>query len=134
MTAPEALRAESSPAHPPTDRSDGLPDNSRHAGLTDSDRRRAHRSGPWAVASAHDPAELLRRAAFAEIHATDQTDEFRTTARAWIDQWDQHRTALVKIHGDTTFETRQHERRTQLQAIDDGLLQRSLVLGTNPDT
>ena len=31
LTAPEALRAESTPAHPPTDRSDGLPDNSRHA-------------------------------------------------------------------------------------------------------
>ena len=69
-----------------------------------------------------------------EIHATDQTDEFRTTARAWIDQWDQHRTALVELHGDTAFETRQHERRIQLQAIEDGLLQRSLVLGTSPDT
>ena len=93
---------------------------------------RAHRSGPWAVASAHDPAELMRRAGFVEIHATDQTDEFRTTARAWIDQWDQHRTALVELSGDTAFETRQNERRIQLQAIEDGLLQRSLVLGTSP--
>jgi hypothetical protein len=101
-------------------------------GLNDSDRRRAHRSGPWAVASAQDPAELMRRAGFVEIHATDKTDEFRTTARAWIDQWDQHRTALVELHGDTAFETRQKERRIQLQAIEDGLLQRSLVLGIGP--
>ena len=69
-----------------------------------------------------------------EIHTTDQTDQFRTTARAWIDQWDQHRTALIELHGDAAFETRQHERRTQLQAIDDGLLQRSLVLGKRADS
>jgi len=75
---------------------------------------------------------LLRRAGFIEIHITDQTDEFRATARAWIDQWDQHRTALVELYGDSAFETRQQERRIQLQAIEDGLLQRSLVLGTSP--
>ena len=103
-------------------------------GLTDGDRRRAHRSGPWAVASVHHPAELLGRAGFVEIHTADQTDEFRTTARAWIDQWEEHRTSLVELYGDETFETRQQERRVQLQAIEDGLLQRSLVFGTSPDT
>jgi hypothetical protein len=103
-------------------------------GLGASDRRRAHRAGPWAVASAPDQAELMRRAGFVAIHVTDQTDEFRTTARAWIDQWDQHRDALVELHGDVAFETRQQERRIQLQAIDDGLLQRSLVRGTSADT
>jgi hypothetical protein len=101
-------------------------------GLSDRDRRRARRSGPLAVASVHDPAELLRRAGFVGIHATDQTEDFRAVARAWIDQWGQHRSALLALYGDAAFETRQRERRIQLQAIDDGLLQRSLLLGVCP--
>jgi len=101
-------------------------------GLNERDRARAHRSGPWAVASVHAPAELLCRAGFVEVTATDETEEFRSAARAWIDQWDRHRAALVELHGSTDFETRQQERRVQLQAIDDGLLQRSLLLGQRP--
>ena len=100
--------------------------------LNDRDRARAHRSGPPAVASVHDPTELLRRAGFVGITATDQTDDFRMVATAWIDQWDRHRAALVALHGQAAFESRQHDRRTQRQAIDDGLLQRSLLLGVHP--
>jgi hypothetical protein len=40
---------------------------------------------------------------------------------------------LVALHGDADFDTRQQERRTQLQAVDDGLLRRSLVTGRRPD-
>jgi hypothetical protein len=98
-------------------------------GLSERDRTRAHRSGPWAVASVHDPAELLRRAGFVDIDVTDQTHEFRTVNTAWIDQWDQHHAELVALYGDADFDTRQQDRRVQLQAIDDGLLQRSLVVG-----
>ena len=103
-------------------------------GLNDRDRRRAHRSGPWAVASVHDPTELLRRAGFLGITATDETADFQAVATAWIDQWDRHRDELVPLYGEAAFETRQDERRIQLQAINDGLLQRSLLLGMRPTT
>jgi len=102
------------------------------SGLNDRDRARAHRSGPWAVASVHDPTELLRRAGFADIAATNRTVEFRRVNEAWIDQWDQHRAELVALYGDAEFDTRQQDRRVQLQAIDDGLLLRSLVIGRRP--
>jgi len=99
------------------------------SGLNQAQRRRAHRSGPWAVASTRTPYELLERAGLIEIHVVDQTADFRTVAAAWIEQWDRHRDALVELYGQTDFETRQHERRTQLKAIDDGLLQRSMAVG-----
>ena len=102
------------------------------SGLNRQERARAHRSGPWAVASSHAPAELMRRAGFVEVTAIDETEQFRQTAKAWIDQWDHHRAALVDLHGDTEFETRQRERRVQLDAVDDGLLRRSLVIGRRP--
>jgi hypothetical protein len=99
------------------------------AELSDRERRRAHRSGPWAVSSRHAPDELMRRAGFVDIGVVDQTEEFRTTAVAWIREWESHRDELVALHGEADFETRQHARSVQLKAVDDGLLQRSLVHG-----
>ena len=100
--------------------------------LNERERRRAHRSGPWAVSSRHAPDELMRRAGFVDVDVIDQTEQFRATAAAWISEWDEHRDALVALHGDAAFDTRQQERRTQLQAVDDGLLRRSLVTGRRP--
>ena len=100
--------------------------------LNERERRRAHRSGPWAVSSRHAPDELMRRAGFVDVEVIDQTEQFRATAAAWIREWDEHRDALVGLHGDAAFDTRQQERRTQLQAVDDGLLRRSLVTGRRP--
>jgi hypothetical protein len=102
--------------------------------LPKRERRRAHRSGPWAVSSRHAPDELMRRAGFVDILVVDQTEQFRSTAAAWIGEWDDHRDELVALHGATEFDTRQEERNVQLQAIDDGLLQRSLVLGRRAAT
>jgi hypothetical protein len=101
-------------------------------GLTERERRRAHRSGPWAVSSRHEPAELMHRAGFVDIAVVDQAEEFRATAAAWIAEWDANRDALVALHGDSEFDARQQERRTQLGAVDDGLLARSLVIGRRP--
>ena len=66
-------------------------------------------------------------AGFVDIGVVDQTEQFRTTAAAWIREWDAHRDELVALHGEAEFDTRQHTRNVQLQAIDDGLLRRSLV-------
>jgi hypothetical protein len=102
-------------------------------GLTERERRRAHRSGPWAVSSRHAPDELMRRAGFVDVVVVDQTDEFRATAAAWIAEWDDHRDELVALHGEAEFDTRQQERRSQSLAVDDGLLRRALVIGHQPD-
>ena len=93
-------------------------------GLSGRERRRAHQSGPWAVSSRHAPDELMRRAGFVDLAVIDQTEQFRTTAADWIREWDEHRDALVALYGEGDVDTRQQERRTQLQAVDERLLQR----------
>ena len=100
--------------------------------LSERERLRAHRSGPWAVASRYAPGELMRRAGFVDVEVIDQTEEFRATAAAWIRESTEHRDALVALHGVADFDTRQQERSVQLSAIDDGLLRRSLVVGRSP--
>jgi hypothetical protein len=62
----------------------------------------------------------------------DGTDEFRVVAKEWIHQWDDHRDALTAIYGDPKFEGRQHDRRSQLRAVEDGLLRRSLICSSRP--
>ena len=99
-------------------------------GLGMRDRRRAHQSGPWAVASQHQPVELMHRAGFVDVDVVDQTQQFRTTQAAWIHEWHEHREVLLALHGESDYVTRQEERRTQLEATDDGLLRRSLVTGS----
>ncbi|HWM22616.1 MAG TPA: hypothetical protein VNO51_23185 [Ilumatobacteraceae bacterium] len=72
----------------------------------------------------------MRRAGV--IVVVDQTDGFRTTAAAWIREWDTHRDELVAMFGGDEFATRQKKRTVQLHAIDDGLLRRSLAIGRRP--
>jgi hypothetical protein len=71
----------------------------------------------------------MRRSGFTDIAVVDQTEQFRTTAAAWISEWDASRDELVALYGEAEFDRRQRARNVQLQAIDDGLLQRSLVRG-----
>jgi hypothetical protein len=78
------------------------------------------------------PVELLRRAGFIDVAELDGTEEFRAVATEWIDQWDKHRDALTAVYGEPEFESRQHDRRMQLRAVEDGLLCRSLFLGSRP--
>ena len=84
------------------------------------------------MASMDTPVELLRRAGLRRCHREDGTEEFRAVANGWIDQWDQHRDSLIRVYGEPEFESRQHDRRLQLHAVEDGLLRRSLFLGTRP--
>ena len=84
------------------------------------------------MASPYTPVELLRRAAFIDVAELEGTLEFHDVATEWIDQWDKHRDALIKVYGESEFESRQHDRRLQLRAVEDGLLRRSLILGSRP--
>lgn len=84
------------------------------------------------MASMDAPHELLRRAGFIDVAELDGTEEFGAVATEWIDQWDEHRDALTAVYGESEFVARQHDRRVQLQAVEDGLLRRSLFLGSRP--
>ena len=78
------------------------------------------------------PIELLRRAGFVDVTEKDGTEEFRAVARGWIDQWDEHRDSLIEVYGEPEFESRQHDRRLQLRAVEDRLLRRSLFFARRP--
>ena len=84
------------------------------------------------MASIDTPVELLRRAGFVDVTEVDGTEEFRAVAKEWIDQWDEHRDALTAVYGEPEFESRQHDRRMQLRAVEDGLLRRSLFVASRP--
>ena len=102
------------------------------AGLPPAARRRAHRSGPRAVASRADQPKLLASAGFVDVTEVDLTDEFAITGRAWIDQWDRHAEELILLEGRAAFDERQHDRRVQLRAIEAGLLRRGLFSASRP--
>jgi hypothetical protein len=95
-------------------------------GLPVAGRLRARRSGPRAVASRSEQARLLASAGFVDIEQLDLTAEFATTARAWITENESNAAELAKLEPPGAFEQRQRERRTQLAAIEDGLLRRGL--------
>jgi hypothetical protein len=102
-------------------------------GLSASQRRRAHRDGPVAVAASRPHRDLLQDAGFVDIDEIDCTTEFAQTARAWVEECDRHREHLIDLQGVTDFEQRQHDRRAQLRAVEEGLLRRSLFIATRPD-
>lgn len=102
------------------------------AGLPPAARRRAHRSGPRAVAARTSQPELLASAGFVDIAEVDLTREFAMTGRAWVEQWDLHVDELIELEGRAAFEERQRDRRVQLRAIEDGLLRRGLFSGKRP--
>lgn len=101
-------------------------------GLSSAARRRAHRSGPRAVASRAEQRRLLASAGLVDIDEVDLTKEFAATGRAWLDEWDRHAEELRGLGGPATFEERQRDRRVQLSAIEDGLLRRGLFSATRP--
>ena len=81
-----------------------------------------------------DHLELMRRSGFVDVEEFDGTPEFATVARAWVDEWDRHREALVELLGPAEFHDRQRGRRNMLRAIEHGVLERSLVVGRAPVT
>jgi hypothetical protein len=101
-------------------------------GLTPAERRRAHRSGPRAVATRTDHVSLLRSAGFVDVEQVDITPAFERTARAWIEECTEHADELAAIEGADLFADRQVERGVQLRAIEDGLLQRAMLSARRP--
>lgn len=102
------------------------------AGLTPAQRRRAARSGAPAVSTARPYEDLLAAAGFTQVQRADCTAEFAATAQAWLSEWDASFAELATLYGEQAVAERQRKRRTQLRAIADGLLARSLFTATRP--
>ena len=100
--------------------------------LMPSERRRARRVGPRAVAARRDHAHLLTSAGFVDIEEHDLTPAFLVTARAWLHESEQHATELAAIESPEVFAERQRDRRAMLAALEDGLLRRALYTAIRP--
>lgn len=101
-------------------------------GLDADRRRRAIEAGPPAVDGPDDMGAVVGELGFRDVEVVDLTGAFRDTQRAWIAAWEANAGHLGGLFGVDTFAERLEERRRTLAAIDDGLLQRTLVAATRP--
>jgi hypothetical protein len=101
-------------------------------GLSASERRRARRSGPRAVAARVEQTRLLSSAGFVDIDELDLTSGFAATARAWLTASEAHAAELAELERPGAFQQRQRDRRNLLRAIEDGLLRRALLSAARP--
>ena len=101
-------------------------------GLSKGDHRRAVRLGPRAVSADRTQAALLEAAGFIHVEETDVTPDFLQTARKWLEVALHLEPALRGSLGDELFDEQQHDRRAIVEAVEEGLLSRSLFLATAP--
>ncbi len=98
-------------------------------GLSESAYRRALKRGPARVASRRrEHQELLRSAGFLGVSETDLTAEFLRITRQRLEARDRHAADLRQSLGDSEFEQQQSEAWAQIEAIEAGLLRRSLFV------
>jgi hypothetical protein len=75
---------------------------------------------------------MLRAAGFVDVEELDVTEEFARVARHWIEASDARFERLAEVVGADVLANRQLDRRIQLQAVEDGLLRRSLLTAVRP--
>ena len=99
------------------------------SGLSQAEYRRAARAGPSAVTSrGRQQADLLRSAGFAGVREIDVTEAFLRATRAWYEARARYAGQLSEAEGEASFHERQRDYRLQAQAIEAGLLRRSLFV------
>jgi cyclopropane fatty-acyl-phospholipid synthase-like methyltransferase len=99
-------------------------------GLSGTDRRRAIRDGPPAVATRSDYHRLLRSAGFADHHETDVTTAYLRTARQWLRRQQEFAAELAAPEPPEALTERLTRRHAAVAAIEAGLLRRSLFIAT----
>ena len=72
--------------------------------------------------------ELLEAAGFVRVSETDLTDAFLKTTLAWYRARERRAVELSEAEGEAAFSERQNDSRGQAEAIEAGLLKRSLFV------
>ncbi|MGK0276007.1 MAG: hypothetical protein ACI9N0_002394 [Ilumatobacter sp.] len=99
-------------------------------GLTPAKRRRAISIGPPAVTVRTTYPGLLRSAGFNEIDEVDQTAEYLATQHRWLAATLRHEEGLRLALGGDAVEEGIGRRRRTVNAIEEGLLLRTLYTAT----
>ena len=98
-------------------------------GLAPAAYDKALQSGPSYVSTRRrNHRDLLASAGFQRVDEVDLTAEFLATTRAWLDGRERLRDDLIEAEGAAAFDERQGDSRVQAEAIEAGLLKRSLFL------
>jgi hypothetical protein len=100
-------------------------------GISKTQHRKAAIRGPRAVVSTGPADQLMSAARFSEVAVNDVTDDFLRTARAWFRGFDEHKDDLEQVLGAQEWAERQGDRKSMIEAIEEGLLRRLIVTGTN---
>lgn len=100
--------------------------------LGEEDRRRAIRVGPSAVETRRDHGRLLEAAGFVDIDELDITEAYSRTARAWLEGCERLAGELATVYGEAEFQQTRVDRRATVEAIEAGLLRRSLFAARRP--
>jgi len=77
-------------------------------------------------------ARLLRSAGFSNIDIVDVTGEYAETLRAWLAAWGAREQQMRDVFGDTDFDRRVANRLGALDAVERGILERSLCVAVRP--
>lgn len=101
-------------------------------GLSDGDRRRAHRAGPVAVAVRTGYRSLLNSAGFGPVEIVDVTAEYSETQQQRMELFQREEAGLRAVFGDAEYEERRRNQRLARAAINDGLLSRFIYSTFRP--
>ena len=99
-------------------------------GLSAAKRRRASLIGPPGVAVRTTYPSLLRSAGFIEIDEVDVTTEYLATQRRWLAATLRHEEGLRSVLGDDAVHEGIERRQRTVDAIEEGLLTRTLYSAT----
>jgi hypothetical protein len=75
---------------------------------------------------------MLEAAGFLDVEETDVTDEFRVTCGRWLQHARRLERDLRAALGSELFDQQQDDRQFMLEAIEEGLLSRSLFVARTP--
>jgi hypothetical protein len=75
---------------------------------------------------------LLRSAGFGDIELIDVSAEYATTLRAWLAAWEAREQEMREAVGGADFDRRVANRNGALDAVDRGILKRTLCIAVRP--
>jgi hypothetical protein len=95
-------------------------------GVSERDYRRASRVRGPGIAERRAMTELLESAGFVDVRERDATASFARATAAYLRTAAQHERALRRTWGDQRFDDSQHDRRSTLELIRDGVVRRGI--------
>jgi hypothetical protein len=97
-------------------------------GLSPKKHRRAVECGPEFVEAEYDYPTLLGQTGWTIIDREDLTPDYAASYRRKLEAHEEHKKAVETLIGTSEFAERQTDWRSEVAAIDDGLLRRELLV------